>query len=234
VIRVEDVTRTYKIGSHEVYALRGVNLALPAGTFAVLRGRSGSGKTTLLNIVGGLDRPDSGQVYLYDQPLGKLTEVELTRLRRQRIGFVFQSFALLPTFTAYENVELALRIGGAPLREHSQRATRCLEIVGLKRWSRHRPYEMSGGQQQRVAIARALVTRPDMILADEPTGELDSMTGRRIYRLFQEIVVHENITLLLATHDPVAAEYASIVFDLRDGQIVEEHNEQARNANRGL
>jgi len=224
IVRVVDVTRTYKVGTYEVHALRGVNLTLPQGVFAVLKGRSGSGKTTLLNIIGGLDRPTSGQVYIYDQPLAELSERALTRLRRHRIGFVFQSFALLPTFSAYENVELALRISGANMRECKERTERCLEIVGLRKWARHRPYEMSGGQQQRVAIARALVTRPDLILADEPTGELDSLTGRAIYRLFQEIVAHEGISVLMATHDPVALEYASLVFNLQDGRIVEENN----------
>ena len=185
IIRVVDVTRAYKLGAYEVQALRGVNLEVPQGAFSVMQGRSGSGKTTLLNIIGGLDRPTSGEVRLYDQPLAELSERQLTGLRSQRIGFVFQSFALLPMFSAYENVELALRIGGINMREHRDRTMRALGIVGLTKWARHRPYEMSGGQQQRVAIARALVTRPDLILADEPTGELDSLTGRKIYQLFQ-------------------------------------------------
>ena len=223
-VRVVDVTRTYRLGATEVHALRGVSLSVNQNEFAVLKGRSGSGKTTLLNIIGGLDRPTSGEIHLYDQPLAELSERQLTRLRSQRIGFVFQSFALLPTFSAYENVELALRIGGVRMRGHREQTMRSLEIVGLGKWARHRPHEMSGGQQQRVAIARALVTQPDLILADEPTGELDSLTGRKIYHLFQEIVKHQGVTLLMATHDPVALEYASIVFDLADGQIVVQNN----------
>jgi len=219
VVRVLNITRAYDLGKHRVHALRGISLSVPAGELVILTGRSGAGKTTLVNIIGGLDRPTSGEVYLYGQPLAGLSERELTRLRRQRIGFVFQSFALLPTFSAYENVELALRIGGVGVREYRQRTMRCLEIVGLGRWSRHRSHELSGGQQQRVAIARALVTRPDLILADEPAGELDSVTGRKIYRLFEDIVASEGITVVMVTHDPVALEYASSVFRLRDGLI---------------
>ena len=219
VVRVEDVTRTYRLGEHEVHALRGVSLVVNRGEFVVLTGPSGAGKTTLVNVIGGLDRPTSGEVYLYERPLAGLSDSELTRLRRRRIGFVFQSFALLPTYSAYENVELALRIGGVSSSEYRQRSMRCLDIVGLRRWSRHRSYELSGGQQQRVAIARALVTRPDLILADEPAGELDSVTGRRIYRLFEDIVKGEGITVIMVTHDPVALEYASRVLSLRDGQI---------------
>lgn len=199
-------------------ALRGVTLAVPPGVFAVLKGRSGSGKTTLLNLIGGLDRPTSGEVYVYGQSLSRLSGRKLTDLRRHRIGFVFQSFALIPTFSAFENVELMLRIAGV-WRGRQQRAMHSLEIVGLGPWAHHRPWELSGGQQQRVAIARALATRPDLILADEPTGELDSATGRQIMALFRYIVAQEGITVLMATHDPVVEEYAQIVFELGDGQV---------------
>jgi ABC-type lipoprotein export system ATPase subunit len=181
-------------------------------------GRSGSGETTLLNLIGGLDRPTSGEIIVYGQPLSGLSGRHLTHLRRHRIGFVFQSFALIPTFTAFENIELMLRIAGV-WRGRRQRAMRSLELVGLGPWAHHRPWELSGGQQQRVAIARALVTRPDLILADEPTGELDSATGRQIFTLFRHIVVQEGITVIMATHDPVAEEYAHILFELGDGQV---------------
>jgi ABC-type lipoprotein export system ATPase subunit len=220
VVQVEQVTRVYHVGRTEIPALRGVTLEIPSGVFAVLRGRSGSGKTTLLNLVGGLDRPTSGEITVFDQGLSGLSDRRLTHLRRQRIGFVFQSFALIPTFSAYENVELMLRIAGV-WRDRREQTTRSLEIVGLSPWADHRPWELSGGQQQRVAIARALVTRPGLILADEPTGELDSATGRQILTLFRFIVAREGVTILMASHDPVVEEYADLIFELADGQIQE-------------
>ncbi|UCC61426.1 MAG: ABC transporter ATP-binding protein [Anaerolineae bacterium] len=217
-VRAEDVARIYRVGRSQVAALRGVTLQVPSGVFAALKGRSGSGKTTLLNLIGGLDRPTSGEVYVYDQPLSQLSGRQLTDLRRHRIGFVFQSFALIPTFSAFENVELMLRIAGVWRGRH-QRTMRSLELVGLGPWAHHRPWELSGGQQQRVAIARSLVTRPDLILADEPTGELDSATGRQIMALFRYIVAREGVTVLMATHDPVIEEYAHIIYELSDGQV---------------
>jgi ABC-type lipoprotein export system ATPase subunit len=159
--------------------------------------------------------------------MSKLSERQITQLRRMEYSFVFQSFALLPTFSAYENVELPLRIQGLSRRERRDRTMRCLSIVGLAKWAKHRPYEMSGGQQQRVAVARALVTRPEVILADEPTGELDTATGRQIMFLFQKISIEEGVTVLMVTHDPVIEEYASLVYHLGDGQIedISEHPE---------
>jgi ABC-type lipoprotein export system ATPase subunit len=218
VVSVADVTRIYHVGRTEVAALRGVTLDVPPAVFAVLKGRSGSGKTTLLNLIGGLDRPTSGEISVYGEQLSQLSGRQLTDLRRRRIGFVFQSFALIPTFSAFENVELMLRIAGV-WRERHERAMRSLEIVGLGPWANHRPWELSGGQQQRVAIARALATRPGLVLADEPTGELDSATGRQILTLFRHIVAQEGVTLLMATHDPVVEEYAHIIFELVDGQV---------------
>jgi ABC-type lipoprotein export system ATPase subunit len=206
------------VGTTEVAALRNVSLEVPKGVLAALRGRSGSGKTTLLNMVGGLDNPSSGEVYLFGQPLSKMSQDEITNVRRKQIGFVFQSFAIMPTFSALENVELMLRIAGFRY-DRRKVAMRSLEIVGLGSWAHHRPWELSGGQQQRVAIARALSTHPDLILADEPTGELDSNTGRQIMALFRYIVAKEGITILMATHDPMIEEYAHIVFELSDGQV---------------
>jgi ABC-type lipoprotein export system ATPase subunit len=183
-----------------------------------LKGRSGSGKTTLLNMIGGLDQPTSGEVYLFGKPISQMSADEMTDIRRKQIGFVFQSFAIMPTFSALENVELMLRIAG--FRSDRRRtAMRSLEIVGLGSWAHHRPWELSGGQQQRVAIARALSTHPDLILADEPTGELDSNTGRQIMALFRYIVEKEGITILMATHDPVIEEYAHVVIELSDGKV---------------
>jgi ABC-type lipoprotein export system ATPase subunit len=219
LVRAEGVTRVYHVGAQEVHALRGVDLTIEQGKLVALRGRSGSGKTTLLNIIGGLDRPSSGEVYFDGRPMARLSGRQLTRLRRHRIGFVFQSFALLPTYSAYENVELLLRIAGLRRRERSRRAKDSLRLVGLTRWMDHRPDEMSGGQQQRVAIARALATRPDLVLADEPTGELDTTTGRQIFALLRRVVEVEGITVLTVTHDPLIDEYADLVYELRDGRI---------------
>lgn len=218
IIQVTNVSRNYKVGEGEVHALRDVSLEIPKGIFAALKGRSGSGKTTLLNMIGGLDHPSSGEIHLFGNPVSKLSSDQFTDLRRKRIGFVFQSFAIMPTFSALENVELMLRIAGHYENRH-QMAMRALEIVGLGPWAHHRPWELSGGQQQRVAIARALSTHPDLILADEPTGELDSATGRQIMALFRYIVVKEGITILMATHDPMVEEYAHVVFELGDGQV---------------
>ena len=218
VVRVEKVTRTYRTGRSQVTALRDLTLQVPEGIFAAIKGRSGSGKTTLLNLIGGLDRPTSGEVFLYDQALSQLSGPQLTELRRHRIGFVFQSYAMISTLSAIENVDLMLRITGER-RERHERAMRSLEMVGLGPWAHHRPWELSGGQQQRVAIARALVNRPDLIIADEPVGELDSVTGQRIMTLFRLVVAREGITLIMATHDPLVEEYADLIYELHDGQV---------------
>jgi ABC-type lipoprotein export system ATPase subunit len=222
LIRVEGVTRTYHLGAREVQALRGVNLTVPRGEFLVLRGRSGSGKTTLLNCIGGLDQPSIGHVWIEGREVTQLAEQERVDLRRQRIGFVFQSFALLPMYSAAENIDLMLRLAGVKhRRERQSRVDYVLRLVGLKKWAAHRPYELSGGQQQRVAIARALVTRPALILADEPTGELDSATGQQIMELLREIVDREQTTLLIATHNLTVDAFADRVCHLEDGQIRE-------------
>jgi ABC-type lipoprotein export system ATPase subunit len=220
VIELEGVSRVFGAGERGVWALRDVSLAAPQSRFVVLMGPSGSGKTTMLNLIGGLDRPSAGSVTVAGQRLDQLGSGDLTDLRR-RIGFIFQSFALAPTATAYENIELALRIaGGVPRREWDERVRRCLAAVGLLERAHHRPYELSGGQQQRVAIARALVTRPRIILADEPTGDLDSRTGERILMLLRTLCDYEGVTLLMATHDPAAALFADDLYRMRDGQIV--------------
>ncbi|ACZ41200.1 ABC transporter related protein [Thermobaculum terrenum ATCC BAA-798] len=221
-IQVVDVVRKYKVGSEEVQALRGINLTVPEGQFVALMGRSGSGKTTLLNIIGGLDRPTTGEVFISGQSLSNLSEGELTKLRRSQFGFVFQSFALIPILSAAENVELPLRIAGKySLRERKQRVMEALSLVGLAKWAEHRPYEMSGGQQQRVAIARALVTRPKILIADEPTGELDSKTGQMVLNLLRKVVDESKVTLVMATHDPAVEEYADVLYRMQDGQIID-------------
>jgi putative ABC transport system ATP-binding protein len=221
VIETEDLWRVYKIASQEVQALRGVSLKIESGHFVALKGRSGSGKTTLLNCLGGLDRPTSGVVRVFGHNLATLNDRQLTQWRRERVGFIFQSFGLLPTLSAYENVELMLRIAGVRGRKRHERTNYCLDLVGLGKWKQHRPYEMSGGQQQRVAIARALANNPRLILADEPTGELDSTTGREILTLFRRIIEEEHVTFLMASHDGMVDEYVDWILQLKDGQIVQ-------------
>jgi len=219
-VHISDVTRSYNISDQRVMALRGISLDIPRGSFVGLMGRSGSGKTTLLNMIGGLDQPTTGEVAVYGQPLSSMSQERLTLMRRKNIGFIFQSFALLPILSAWENVELPLRIAGVRSgHERRQRAEAALALVGLERWATHRPAEMSGGQQQRVAIARALVSRPTLLLADEPTGELDSATGRNILQLLREIVRTEGLTLVMVSHDPTVREFADVIYELRDGQI---------------
>ena len=219
IVRTVDLTRVYKMGASEVHALRGINMEVSKGQFVAVMGRSGSGKTTLLNCIGGLDYPTSGEVYIRGQKISDLSDSQLTKLRRHNIGFVFQSYALMPTFTAYENVELPLRIIGMRRRERVRRTRECLELVGLSRWAKHRSPELSGGQQQRVAIARALAIRPEIILADEPTGELDSGTGWQILELFARIVEEEGLTVIMVSHDPTVEQFAFRIYHLSDGQV---------------
>jgi len=221
IILTHDLWRVYKVDSQEVAALRGVDLRIGDGHFIALKGRSGSGKTTLLNCLGGLDRPTSGTVRVLGHDLAQLDDESLARWRREQVGFVFQSFSLLPTLSAYENVELMQRIQGQGAKERRECTLACLEQVGLSKWLYHRPYEMSGGQQQRVAIARSLANRPRLILADEPTGELDSATAREILALFRRIVQTEGVTLLMVSHDALVDEYADQLLQLEDGQLVE-------------
>ena len=221
IIEAEDLWRTYKRGSQqEVVALRGVNLQVKTGQFVALQGRSGSGKTTLLNCICGLDRPSSGVVRVFGAELSMLNENQITHWRRNKVGFVFQSFGLSPTMSAYENVELVLRIAGKGGKQRRERTDYCLDLVGINKWKDHRPDEMSGGQQQRVAIARALANNPQLILADEPTGELDSATAHEILSIFRRIVDEEQVTLLIASHDALVDEYADEILQLKDGQIV--------------
>jgi putative ABC transport system ATP-binding protein len=216
------VTRVYHVESIDVHALRGANFKVNPGEFVALMGRSGSGKTTLMNILGGLDHPTEGEVHIFGENISKLSDRRLTEIRRKRIGFVFQSFALMPTMSAYENVELPLRMIGMNRRERRQRVMECLELVGLTRWAKHRPQELSGGQQQRVAIARALVNEPGLILADEPTGELDSVTGRDVMELFKNISKDEGVTIIMTSHDPVVQEYVDYTYRMADGKILNE------------
>jgi ABC-type lipoprotein export system ATPase subunit len=220
-IHVSDLERVYRSAAEPVYALRGVNLDITPGQFVALKGRSGSGKTTLLNCLGGLDRPSGGKIEVYGRSLLDMNEKALTAWRQKEVGFIFQSFGLMPTLSAYENVELMLRIAQIPRKERKARALACLDQVGLGKWADHRPYEMSGGQQQRVAIARAIANKPKIILADEATGELDFETANTILDLFRTIVKESSLTILLATHDHLVDQYVDEVLQLADGQIIE-------------
>jgi len=219
LISTIDLWRTYQLGSEEINALRGVNMTVMPGQFIAVVGRSGSGKTTLLNILAGLDKPTSGQVLFENRDIAAMNEHDLTEIRRHKIGFVFQSFGLLPLLSAFENVELPLRIAGVRTREREERTREALDIVGLWGRAKHRPYELSGGEQQRVAIARAVVNNPPLILADEPTGELDSTNARAIFGLFKEMVLKQGISVLSATHDSTLLAMADEVKEIRDGHL---------------
>ncbi|WP_432018223.1 ABC transporter ATP-binding protein [Streptomyces sp. 1222.5] len=219
MVRVEDVHRSYGRGAAAVHALRGVSFEVPRGELVAAKGRSGSGKTTLLNIVGGLDTPDRGWVEVDGRQLGELGENELLRLRRDRIGFVFQSFGLIPILSAAENVGVPLRLRRAEPREREERVELLLSLVGLAGHASQRPGELSGGQQQRVAIARALANRPALLIADEPTGQLDAETGHAVMELLRAVVHSERVTALVATHDATLLDLADRVLELHDGEI---------------
>jgi putative ABC transport system ATP-binding protein len=216
-IRLRSVTKRYSSGGTSVTALTEVSLAFPRGTFTAVMGPSGSGKSTLLQCAAGLDRPTSGSVTMGDTELTGLSETKLTLLRRERIGFVFQAFNLLPSLTAEQNVALPLRLAGR--RPGKAQVREALQQVGLGDRARHRPTEMSGGQQQRVALARALITRPEALFGDEPTGALDSQTGREVLALLRGLVDRDGQTVIMVTHDPVAASYADRVVFLVDGHV---------------
>jgi len=222
-----DVWRTYRLGSEDVNALQGVNVAVSPGQFIAIVGRSGSGKTTLLNVLAGLDKPTSGQVLFEEEDLSQMSENELTEIRRHKIGFVFQSFGLLPLLSAFENVELPLRISGMRPGQREERTREALEIVGLWPRAKHRPYELSGGEQQRVAIARAIVNNPPLILADEPTGELDSINAQAIFGLFKHMVQTQHISVVAVTHDATLLAMADEVKEIRDGKL-EDHVAQGQ------
>ncbi|MEU1480418.1 ABC transporter ATP-binding protein [Streptomyces sp. NPDC001668] len=220
MVRVEDIHRSFGEGAAAVHALRGVSFEVPRGELVALKGRSGSGKTTLLNIVGGLDRPDRGRVVLDGVDLAGLDEDGLLALRRDRIGFVFQSFGLIPILTAAENVGVPMRLRRMDARAREERVELLLALVGLADHAKQRPGELSGGQQQRVAIARALANNPSLLIADEPTGQLDAETGHAVMELLRAVVRSENVTALVATHDATLLDLADRVLEVGDGEIV--------------
>jgi len=222
IVRAVGVRRVFGRGPAAVHALKGANLSVMPGRLVALKGRSGSGKTTLINMLGALDRPTEGAVYFMGREISSLGEAERGEIRRKHMGLIFQSFALVPMMSAYENVEFALRIAGVPAAERRRRAEEALDYVGLKKRMNHRPHELSGGEQQRVAIARAIAHRPALVLADEPTAELDSRTGLQILKLFKDLVRLEGVTIVMTTHDPAIMEIVDQVYALEDGLVVEE------------
>ena len=222
LVRVEAVSRDFGSGDRVVHALREVSCSAGRGELVAVRGRSGAGKTTLLNLIGGLDRPTAGRIRVVGTDVGAAGERELLALRRATMGFVFQSFGLIPILSAAENIGVPLRLARVPAAEREERVAMLLELVGLGGHAGQRPYELSGGQQQRVAVARALANDPVLLIADEPTGQLDSETGRSIMDLLRALVHARRMTALVATHDPTLIELADRVLTLRDGRLVEE------------
>jgi len=220
VLETQSLTKEYQMGEVTVHALDGVDFRVQGGEFVAIMGPSGSGKSTLLHLLGGLDFPSAGEVFLQGQPLSSLSDDQITCLRRRKVGFIFQFYNLLPTLTAAENVALPLMIDGQPLAQHRAHIDKLLRLVDLTERADHRPDQLSGGQQQRVAIARAFVNKPEIVLADEPTGNLDSRTGTAILELLKKTCRELNATILVVTHDPRAASYADRVVFLRDGKIV--------------
>ncbi|HJO60889.1 MAG TPA: ABC transporter ATP-binding protein [SAR202 cluster bacterium] len=228
LLELINVSKSYVSESENINPLRDINIKIYEGQFIAIVGRSGSGKTTLLNVMAGLDKPTSGDILIKGSNMTAMDENSLTEIRRTTIGFIFQSFGLLPLLSAFENVELPLRISGVEHGERSNRTKEALDIVGLNPRSNHRPYELSGGEQQRVSIARAIVTKPAIILADEPTGELDSTNAKSIFGLFKDMVVEQGMTIIAATHDSSLLSMADEVKEIRNGGLYEVQSEDQR------
>ncbi len=230
VIAIRNLVKTYVVGEHEVKALRGVNLDVQRGEFLAVTGPSGSGKSTFMHIVGCLDRPTSGQYLLDGQDVSRMSKDQLAAIRNRKIGFVFQGFNLLARTSALDNVELPLLYGGSTMKtaERHKRAKEMLEAVGLGERFDHMPNQLSGGQQQRVAIARALINNPAILLADEPTGNLDTRTSIEVMGLFQRLNIERGITVLLITHEPDIAQYGTRIVAFRDGQVVADRPNSGR------
>lgn len=223
IVKMNNLVKIYKRGRIEVPALRGINLEVPVGRIIGIAGPSGSGKTTMLNIIGGLDTPTKGKVWVDDIDITTLNERELSEYRLKKVGFVFQFYNLIPVLTALENVEVPMILAKVPKEERRKRAMELLKMVGLEDRADHKPDEMSGGEQQRVAIARALANDPSIVLADEPTGNIDTDTTIRIMNLIINLNKHMNKTFIIATHDPIVMEKCEKVHKIRDGRILEEN-----------
>jgi putative ABC transport system ATP-binding protein len=219
IIYTEGISRVFEVGKEKVYALKDVSISIETGMLTVLKGRSGSGKTTLVNLLGMLDRPDSGKIFFGDIDSGKLSESARDEQRRMHMGFVFQSIALVSHMSVYENVEFALKIAGYKRSEMKERAIKCLTMVGLNKRMTHFPGELSGGEQQRVAIARAIAHHPKILFADEPTADLDTHTGLQMMNIFRDLVQNEKLTVVMSTHDPNMADIADRVIELEDGEV---------------
>lgn len=229
MIVVKDIKKTYRMGDQSIDALRGVSLSVSDGEFISLMGPSGSGKSTLMSIIGCLDRPTSGSYKLFNKEVSDLSDDELARIRNEKIGFIFQSFNLLPRFSAIKNVELPLIYSGLPSEEWRKRSLDAMKAVGLENRIDHKPTELSGGQQQRVAIARALVNNPGIILADEPTGNLDSKSGEQIMAILQRLNEDKGVTIILVTHEPNIASFSKRIIHIKDGAIVKDEKNARRN-----
>ncbi len=231
VIQVKNLYKIYRVGENKVRALNGVDLTIYRGEFCSIVGTSGSGKSTMLNMLAGLEKPTKGEIIIAGKHLEKMNENQLVKFRREHVGFIFQSFNLLGTMDAVENVALPLMFRGVPKKERMAKADQMLDLVGLSKHKDHRPNEMSGGQQQRVGVARALVLDPEIVFADEPTGNLDSNTSAEVMRLMQKVVRERNQTLVMVTHDNHLASFADRIFHIIDGKIVKiEDNRTNRNA----
>lgn len=222
IIETSDVIQSFKIaGGKELVVLKNISIQIPEGKLTMLRGRSGSGKTTLMNILGALDYPKSGNVLFQGESIESMPESEREKIRKAKIGFVFQSVALIPMMTAYENVEFVLRLAGYK-GDRKKRTEECLKLVGLGPRMNHMPQELSGGEQQRVAIARAIAHEPKVIFADEPTAELDTTTGLQIMKIFRELIESQGVTIVMTTHDTGLMELADCIYQIEDGEIVHE------------
>ncbi len=225
ILETHDIVQSFPVADGEFYALKNINIAVPEKKMTILRGRSGSGKTTLMNILGALDRPKSGEVVFAGRDITKLSEHDREDIRKKEIGFVFQSVALIPMMTAFENVEFALRLAGYK-GNRQERARECLALVGLSQRINHLPQELSGGEQQRVAIARAIAHKPGIIFADEPTAELDTNTSIQVVKIFKNLIETEGITIVMTTHDTGLMGVADCIYELEDGEIVEGREEE--------
>ena len=220
VITVKDLYKIYRVGETKVRALNGVDFSIHRGEFCAIVGASGSGKSTLLNMLAGLEKPTKGEIVIAGEHMEKKSENELVRFRQAHIGFIFQSFNLMSTMNAVENVALPLTFQGMDRKRRQKKAELMLDMVGLKKYKKHRPTQMSGGQQQRVGVARALVVEPEIIFADEPTGNLDSATSREVMELMQKVVREKQQTLIMVTHDNEMAAFADRIFHIKDGKII--------------
>ncbi|UHA74098.1 ABC transporter ATP-binding protein [Paenibacillus sp. 481] len=220
LLEVRGVERVFDVGSEKLHVLKGIHMEVRPGQLVMLKGRSGSGKTTLLNMLGGLDVPTQGEILFRGDVLSAWSDEKRTKTRRNDVGFIFQAYALMPLLSAYENVELSLRMANIPRHLWKARVTHCLEMVGLGKRMSHRPFEMSGGEQQRVAIAKSIAHKPLLLLADEPTAELDSQMGAQVMGVFKQIIATENIAICMTTHDPTILEVADHVYEMVDGKFI--------------